>query len=183
MGTYEPSRRTTSRCLTSWPSARRKAFSAAWYARRCGGPYAATACDPTLTSTKCERLHTFHRRPGAANSSPPLPLKAAPLPAWAFPGAYMRAPNNPQRRVTMHRPSRSDGSFTAPNIVCVLPRAMPGNLCRGNTACAPISSGTRDETSGSVIGDGKRYWLNRQCLECSCPVVSPGWRSTTTTSS
>lgn len=44
-----------------------------------------------------------------------------------IPGAYMRSPSNPNLRIVMKQPPRSDGQYKAPGKVCVLRRAMPGD--------------------------------------------------------
>ena len=42
------------------------------------------------------------------------------------PGAFMRSPNDPNHRVVMIQPPKSDGTVTAPGKVCLLRRSMPG---------------------------------------------------------
>lgn len=47
---------------------------------------------------------------------------------WDIPGAHMNAPNDPRFRETMKQPSMAYGSYRAPGIMCVLRRAMTGDL-------------------------------------------------------
>lgn len=49
------------------------------------------------------------------------------LQTWDIPGAYLRAPNNPNIRVVMKQPPRSSGTQVAPGKVRILRRAMPGD--------------------------------------------------------
>ena len=49
------------------------------------------------------------------------------LQSWDVPGAYLRAPNNPNLRVVMKQPPRADGTLKAPGKICVLQRAIPGD--------------------------------------------------------
>lgn len=46
--------------------------------------------------------------------------------SWDVPGAYPRAPSDPDYRQTMHQPSLFDGTFIAPGKICLIKRAMPG---------------------------------------------------------
>jgi hypothetical protein len=48
------------------------------------------------------------------------------LQTWDVPGAYMRAPSDPNRRQTMHAPPEFDGRPSAPGKVAVMRRAMQG---------------------------------------------------------
>ena len=47
--------------------------------------------------------------------------------SYDIPGAFMRSPNDPNIRVTMTQPARSDGTFKAPGKICVMRRAMQGD--------------------------------------------------------
>lgn len=56
-------------------------------------------------------------------------------------GAYMRAPRNPNLRIVMAQPPRSNGTKKAPAKVCVLRRATPGTS-------PPINPGTHGGITG-----------------------------------
>lgn len=50
-----------------------------------------------------------------------------PLQSWGVPGAYARAPADPQFRLTMKQPPLSDGTLIAPGKICVMQRAINGS--------------------------------------------------------
>lgn len=47
--------------------------------------------------------------------------------SWDASGAYMRAPNSPNYRVTMIQPPKSDGSYKEPGKISAMRRAIQGD--------------------------------------------------------
>lgn len=70
-------------------------------------------------------------------------------------GAYMKSPNDPNLRVLMAQPKRSDGTCEKPEKVCFL------RLCRAKNQQTKI--GIPGGFIGLRIGAGTRFWRNRPC--------------------
>lgn len=85
--------------------------------------------------------------------------------SWDVSGAYMKALKDPRFRVTMKRPPRGDGTYSAPGKVCILRRAMPN---------VPEVNGLWDAWSdrwlgvwgwNEVLSESSMFWFGRRRIK------------------
>lgn len=76
------------------------------------------------------------------------------------PGAYMRAPNDPNVRVVMAQPTRSDGTQLHPGKVCLLRRAMPGEKSANQNWDSWRDHWITNWGWTKVLAEPSMFWIN-----------------------
>ena len=76
------------------------------------------------------------------------------------PGAYLRAPNDPNIRVVMSQPKRADGTYTAPGKLCLLRRAMPGEKPANQNWDSWRDYWLKNWGWTKVLAEPSMFWIN-----------------------
>ena len=82
--------------------------------------------------------------------------------SYDIPGAFMRAPNDPNIRVTMTQPPRADGTFKEPGKICVMRRAMQGDPAANQQWDTWRDFWLKSWGWNKVMAEPSMYWIDTE---------------------